>query len=61
MPPVVVVKLGGGLITEKASMTTVHEERLNRLAREIAAAARQGVRVLVVHGAGSFGHLRAKA
>ncbi|MEC7098371.1 MAG: isopentenyl phosphate kinase [Candidatus Thermoplasmatota archaeon] len=61
MPPVVVVKLGGGLITEKASMTTVHEDRLNRLAREIAAAARQGVRVLVVHGAGSFGHLRAKA
>ncbi|MGB0151562.1 MAG: isopentenyl phosphate kinase, partial [Candidatus Poseidoniaceae archaeon] len=61
MPPAVVVKLGGGLITEKSRMTTVHADRLNRLAKEIAAAAQQGVRVLVVHGAGSFGHLRAKA
>ena len=61
MAPAVVVKLGGGLITEKARLTTVHAERLDRLAREIAAATKQGVHVLVVHGAGSFGHLRAKA
>ncbi len=61
MGPAVVVKLGGGLITEKARLTTVQEARLNRLAEEIAAAVHHGVKVLVVHGAGSFGHLRAKA
>ena len=61
MAPAVVVKLGGGLITEKARLTTVHFGRLKRLAVEIANAAQQGVQVLVVHGAGSFGHLRAKA
>ena len=61
MAPAVVVKLGGGLITEKARLTTVHSGRLKRLAVEIANAAQQGVQVLVVHGAGSFGHLRAKA
>jgi len=61
MAPAVVLKLGGGLITEKARLTTVQSDRLERLATEIANAAQQGVHVLVVHGAGSFGHLRAKA
>jgi len=61
MGPAVVVKLGGGLITEKSTLTTVHHERLNRLANEIAVAVQDGIQVLVVHGAGSFGHLRAKA
>lgn len=61
MTPAVVVKLGGGLITDKASLTTLRAPLLKRLAKEIAAAVDAGVHVLVVHGAGSFGHLRAKA
>jgi len=60
MVPVVVVKLGGGLITEKAMLTTSKSEVIHRLATEVAEAERHGVRVVVVHGAGSFGHLRAK-
>lgn len=61
MTPAVVVKLGGGLITDKASLTTLRASLLKRLAEEIAAAVNAGIHVLVVHGAGSFGHLRAKA
>ena len=61
MTPAVVVKLGGGLITDKASLTTLRAPLLNRLAKEIAEAVDAGIHVLVVHGAGSFGHLRAKA
>ena len=61
MAPAVVVKLGGGLITDKASLTTLRAPVLKRLANELAAAVDAGIHVLVVHGAGSFGHLRAKA
>ncbi len=61
MTPAVVVKLGGGLITDKASLTTLRAPLLKRLANELAAAVNAGIHVLVVHGAGSFGHLRAKA
>jgi isopentenyl phosphate kinase len=61
MTPAVVVKLGGGLITDKASLTTLRAPLLSRLTKEISAAVDAGIHVLVVHGAGSFGHLRAKA
>ncbi|DAC11330.1 MAG TPA: hypothetical protein D7I09_00940 [Candidatus Poseidoniales archaeon] len=57
----VVVKLGGGLITDKTRLTTLRPDLLGRLAQELASAVAAGVDVLVVHGAGSFGHLRAKA
>jgi len=60
MVPLVVVKLGGGLITEKAMLTTSNTEVIHRLAAEVAEAEQHGVRVVLVHGAGSFGHLRAK-
>jgi len=60
MVPLVVVKLGGGLITEKAMLTTSKSEVIHRLTAEVAEAEQHGVRVVLVHGAGSFGHLRAK-
>lgn len=52
------LKLGGSLITDKALPETVREETLARLAGEIreARAARPGLRLLLGHGAGSFGH-----
>ncbi len=52
------LKLGGSLITDKAVPETVREETLARLAGEIrqARAARPGLRLLLGHGAGSFGH-----
>lgn len=52
------LKLGGSLITDKAVPETVREETLARLAGEIrlARAALPDLRLLLGHGAGSFGH-----
>ena len=56
----VVVKWGGGLITEKHTMKTVRHEILQSLAAQINACLSAGLDVILVHGAGSFGHLKAK-
>src|SRR2546422_8084974 len=50
------VKLGGSVLTEKARLRTPRRAATLRLARELA-----GVRqpLLVVHGAGSYGHILA--
>ena len=52
----VLVKLGGSAVTEKAVFETVHEARLEAAAKAVG----QGQQVIVVHGAGSFGHFQAK-
>ena len=57
----VVVKWGGGLITKKHEMKTVRTDVLDDLARQLEACLDEGVDVVLVHGAGSFGHLKAKA
>jgi isopentenyl phosphate kinase len=51
------VKLGGSVITDKAKVTTLRPSHLRRLAAEIAAS---GQEAIVVHGAGSFGHIKAR-
>ena len=56
----VVVKWGGGLITEKDNMKTVRKEVLDNLANQLEACLTKGIDVVLVHGAGSFGHLKAK-
>lgn len=48
------VKLGGSVITDKMSYRTLRNETILRLAREIADSKQT---VMVVHGAGSFGHV----
>lgn len=52
------LKLGGSLITDKAKPETARLDVLRRLAGEIAAAreARPGLRLLLGHGSGSYGH-----
>ncbi len=52
-----VVKLGGSVITFKERFKAPKIEAINRLSREIA---ESGVRTVVVHGGGSFGHYVAK-
>lgn len=52
------VKLGGSVITTKGGAMRVRKDALRRLAREVAPAAEEGL--LVLHGAGSFGHTLAK-
>jgi isopentenyl phosphate kinase len=57
----VVVKWGGGLITQKDAMKTVRHDVLEALAEQLEDCLEQGLDVVLVHGAGSFGHLKAKA
>ena len=56
----VVIKLGGGLITDKGSMKKLDSYSLERVVESISSIAEMGVPVVIVHGAGSFGHLLAK-
>ncbi|MCX8062947.1 MAG: hypothetical protein N3D16_10235, partial [Anaerolineales bacterium] len=60
--PLIFLKLGGSLITDKHRPYTPRLEVLRRLAEEIAAArtANPALRLVVGHGAGSFGHVPAK-
>lgn len=53
----ILVKLGGSVITDKNKPNTVRRRVLNRLSKEIK---RTEEDIIVVHGAGSFGHLYAK-
>lgn len=60
-PDLVIVKLGGSLITDKRADATARTEVIERLAREIAAARGElRERLVVGHGSGSFGHVAAK-
>ncbi len=53
----VLVKLGGSVITDKAALRTFREDVCRRLARELSVW--EGA-LVIVHGAGSFGHILAK-
>jgi isopentenyl phosphate kinase len=55
--PMILVKLGGSVITDKARLRTFRKETCQRLARELSPVA-DGL--ILVHGAGSFGHIVAK-
>ena len=53
----ILIKLGGSVITDKSQYRTFQKEQVARLCKEIAESRRDTV---VVHGAGSFGHVVAK-
>lgn len=61
IPGLQFLKLGGSLITDKTHPHTLRSDTLNRLAVEIASACAQrpGLRLLLGHGSGSFGHVPA--
>lgn len=61
-PELDLLKLGGSLITDKDRPHTARPAVLARLADEIAAARAQrpGLRLIVGHGSGSFGHMAAR-
>ncbi len=54
VPRRVIVKLGGSLITRKREVEKLRPKVLHRLAVELSEA--KGVPLVVLHGAGSFGH-----
>ena len=51
------VKLGGSVLTEKTRLRTPRRAAIRRLARELASVRQP---LLVVHGAGSYGHILAR-
>jgi isopentenyl phosphate kinase len=53
----IIIKLGGSVITDKSQYRKFNRERVSDLCRQIKDS---GLDVLVVHGAGSFGHVLAK-
>ncbi len=60
--PLIFLKLGGSLITDKHRPYTPRLDILRRIAEEIAAARLENpaLRLILGHGAGSFGHVPAK-
>jgi len=56
--PLIFLKLGGSLLTDKTGTEALRADVLDRLAGEIARAyeARPGLRLVLGHGSGSFGH-----
>jgi len=56
MSGLILIKLGGSLITDKSKPYTPRLEIISRLAKEIKKAYLEGFRVVVSHGSGSFGH-----
>ena len=56
----ILMKFGGGLITTKSQMKTVDRDAITKLSQIVSELSRLGHKVTIVHGAGSFGHLKAK-
>jgi isopentenyl phosphate kinase len=53
----IILKLGGSVITDKAQKQSFKTEIMNNLASQIKKADKE---VIIIHGAGSFGHILAK-
>ena len=60
MAGLIVIKFGGGLIPKKQSMCTPNIPVIEKLAKTVAELIQSRHNVIIVHGAGSFGHLKAK-
>ena len=56
----VIIKLGGGLITDKQQYKTALKDRIDSVSRVISKIIDMGHSVIVIHGAGSYGHIEAK-
>lgn len=57
--PLIVFKLGGSALTDKKRKFTPRIDEIHRAARQIAGLAKR-FSIVVVHGAGSFGHIPVK-
>jgi isopentenyl phosphate kinase len=56
----IVVKFGGALITKKDEQSVAHTDVISNLCSVVKSITEEGIQVIIVHGAGSFGHLKAK-
>jgi isopentenyl phosphate kinase len=53
----IIIKLGGSVVTDKSKPMTARHDIINMLAMEIASVPGQKI---IIHGGGSFGHIKAK-
>lgn len=60
MNPIVFIKIGGSLITDKNKPFSVKEKALKVISEEVKKAQAFGKQLIVGHGAGSFAHVPAK-
>eukprot|EP00210_Caulerpa_lentillifera_P003673 g3506.t2 len=54
-----IVKLGGAAVTDKSCFETLNESALEKSVQQLKVLYTSGVKFIVVHGAGSFGHFQA--
>ena len=57
-PELVIIKYGGGLITHKDQECHANIENINRVSGAVKHLLDHNNDVIVIHGAGSFGHLK---
>ncbi len=55
----IIIKLGGSVITLKGEYATFNHEVMDSIGRQLAKCAGK-IPMIIVHGAGSFGHIRAR-
>ena len=55
----IILKLGGSVITDKGTYATLNREVVESISKELAGVENLGP-MIIVHGAGSFGHILAK-
>jgi len=56
----IILKIGGSVITEKSSISRARDAEIDRISHEIAAFCKDSdSQIILVHGAGSFGHPQA--
>ncbi|VVB95706.1 Isopentenyl phosphate kinase [uncultured archaeon] len=56
----VILKIGGSVITDKSSVSSAREDEIDRISEEIASfKSNSDSNLILVHGAGSFGHPQA--
>jgi isopentenyl phosphate kinase len=58
--PVILIKIGGSLITDKKKPCALKKRELDIIAQEVKRAQSIGKLLIIGHGAGSFGHIPAK-
>lgn len=56
---IILVKLGGSIITDKSKDSTVNTLKIEQLTKELAEVVKEGNQIILAHGAGSFGHPQA--
>ena len=56
----IVIKLGGGLITNKNKAKTLDKDAINKVCEVINILKEEKYKIIIVHGAGSYGHILSK-